>query len=67
MKFGKHLRCLGAGSVVFTGKCGAFGISLLFSCAKGPSWYHCVWFAGQALQLVIVHKTNSFIEPTEEH
>ena len=35
MKFGKHLRCLDVGSVVFSGKCSAFHISLLFSCAKG--------------------------------
>ena len=38
--FGKHLRCLDVGSVVFSGKCGEFHISLLFSCAKKPSWYH---------------------------
>ena len=49
MKFGKHLRCLDVGSVVFSGKCGAFGISLLFSCAKGPSWYNYVWLGGWAL------------------
>ena len=30
MKFGKHLRCLDVGSVVFSGKCGAFSKSLLF-------------------------------------
>ena len=34
IKFGKHLRCFEVGSVVFSGKCGAFGISLLLSCAK---------------------------------
>ena len=60
MKFGKHLRCLDVGSVVFSGKCGAFSISLLLSCAKGPSWFNCVWFGGQALHWVIVHKTNCF-------
>ena len=65
MKFGKHLRCFDAGSVVFNGMCGAFGMSLLFSCAKGPSWYHCVWFGGWALHWIIVHIPIAF-GPTEE-
>ena len=58
MKFGKYLRCLDVGSVVFIGKCSAFGIRLLFSCAKGPSWYHSVWFGGWTLHWDIVYKTN---------
>ena len=53
IKFGKHLRCFEVGSVVFSGKCGAYGISLLFSCAKGPAWYHCLWFGGRALHWVM--------------
>ena len=53
IKFGKHLRCFEVGRVVFSGKCGACGISLLFSCAKGPAWYHCLWFGGQALHWVM--------------
>ena len=54
MKFGTHLRCFEAGSIVFSGRYSAFCISLLLSCAKGPSWYHCVWFGEWALHWVIV-------------
>ena len=50
IKSGKHLRCFEVGRVVFSGKCGAYGISLLLSCAKGPAWYHCLWFGGWALR-----------------
>ena len=53
IKFGKHLRCFEVGSVVFSGKCSAYGISLLLSCAKGPAWYHCLWFGGRALHWVM--------------
>ena len=67
MKFGKHLRCLDVGSVVFSGKCSVFGISLLFSCTKGPSLYHCVWFGRWHFIESLSTKTNCIIEPAEEH
>ena len=35
IKFGKHLKCFEVCSIVFSGKCGAFHISPLLSCAKG--------------------------------
>ena len=35
INFGKHLTCFEADSVVLSGKCSAFSISLLLSCAKG--------------------------------
>ena len=66
IKFRKHLRCFEVGRVVFSGKCGAYGINLLFSCAKGPAWYHCLWFGGQGTSLSHVHIPIAF-EPTEEH
>ena len=66
IKFGKHLRCLGQVVLYLVESVGAFGMSLLFSCAKGPAWYHCLWFGGQALHWDIVHIPIAF-EPTEEH
>ena len=66
IKFGKHLRCFEVGSVVFSGKCSAFGISLLLSCAKGPLMVplFVVWRMGTSLSHV--HISIAF-EPTEEH
>ena len=67
IKFGNHLRCFEVGSVVFSGKCSAFGISLLLSCASKRAVMVplcVVWRTGTSLSHV--HIPIAF-EPAEEH
>ena len=66
MKFGKHLRCLDAGSVVLNGKCSAFDISLLFPCKRAIMVPLCVvWRTGTSLSHC--PQNQLLIEPAEEH